>query len=160
MAKLITRLYENTANNEKTNGKIYGRVFHTETLNIRQLARHIADHGSPFTPDTIEGVIRATTTCLVEQLMESKKVKLNGLGTFYLSAESTGAASTDEFTADNIKKLHIRFLPEQTKIDEECLSGTATRATSSLSFIDIVGSPAKSGGSGSDDDGDPVVEHA
>ena len=50
-------------------------------------------------------------------LLESKKVKIEGLGTFYTTLENTkgGAQSKDKFNVNShLKALHIRFLPEQT----------------------------------------------
>ncbi|MBR2772428.1 MAG: hypothetical protein IKD78_10560 [Bacteroidales bacterium] len=57
------------------------------------------------------------TLCLIEMLLESKKVKIEGLGTFYTTLENTkgGAQSKDKFNVNShLKALHIRFLPEQT----------------------------------------------
>ena len=54
--------------------------------------------------------------CIVEMLLESKKIKLEGLGTFYLMAENKkgGAVSIDKFNPkSSFKGLHIRFLPDQ-----------------------------------------------
>ena len=51
----------------------------------------------------------------MEQLLESKKIKLEGLGTFYLMAEnkSGGAVSLEKFNPKTtLKGLHIRFLPD------------------------------------------------
>ena len=50
-------------------------------------------------------------------LLESMKVKIEGLGTFYTTLENTkgGAQSKDKFNVNShLKALHIRFLPEQT----------------------------------------------
>jgi hypothetical protein len=49
-------------------------------------------------------------------LLDSKKVKLDGLGTFYLSAQNAkgGAAKVEDFSVTkNIKGLRLRFLPDQ-----------------------------------------------
>ena len=49
-------------------------------------------------------------------LLESKKVKIEGLGTFYCTVENTkgGAAKKEDFNVNkHLKALHIRFLPEQ-----------------------------------------------
>ena len=49
-------------------------------------------------------------------LLESKKVKIDGLGIFYCTIENEkgGAVSQDKFSVgSNLKALHIRFLPEQ-----------------------------------------------
>ena len=49
-------------------------------------------------------------------LLNSKKVKIEGLGTFYttLECQKGGALTKDKFSVlKDIKGLHIRFLPEQ-----------------------------------------------
>ena len=49
-------------------------------------------------------------------LLESKKVKIEGLGTFYCTVENQkgGAAKKEDFNVNkHLKALHIRFLPEQ-----------------------------------------------
>ena len=56
-----------------------------ETLSLRDMAKHITSHGSPFTADVVIGVLEAFRSCLIEQLLESKKVKVQGLGTFYVT---------------------------------------------------------------------------
>ena len=56
-------------------------------------------------------------SCLVEMLLESKKVKIEGLGTFYCTLENqkNGALKKEDFNVNkHLKALHIRFLPEQT----------------------------------------------
>ena len=93
---------------------------HTETLNTRKLAKHIAEHGSVYTQDVVEGVLTKAEACIIEMLLESKKVKLEGLGTFYLMAENNkgGAVSLDKFNPKTtLKGLHIRFLPD---LSDEC----------------------------------------
>ena len=55
-------------------------------------------------------------SCLVEMLLNSKKVKIDGLGIFYTSIENTrgGCVKREEFNVNkHLKALHIRFLPEQ-----------------------------------------------
>ena len=116
MSKIIYDVYQNKNANNAAYGKYFGRIVHTETLNTRKLARHIADHGSVYTQDVVEGVLTKAEACIVEMLLESKKIKLEGLGTFYLMAENKkgGAVSIDKFNPkSSFKGLHIRFLPDQ-----------------------------------------------
>ena len=115
MSKIIYDVYQNANETSAAYGKFYGRIVHTETLNTRKLARHIAEHGSVFTQDVVEGVLTKAEACIVEMLLESKKVKLEGLGTFYLMAENKkgGAPSLDKFNPKGtFNGLHIRFLPD------------------------------------------------
>jgi len=116
MSKIIYDVYQNKNENNSAYGKYFGRIVHTETLNTRKLARHIADHGSIYTQDVVEGVLTKAEACIVEMLLESKKIKLEGLGTFYLMAENKkgGAVSIDKFNPKTtFSGLHIRFLPDQ-----------------------------------------------
>ena len=116
MSKIIYDVYQNKNAQNAAYGKYFGRIVHTETLNTRKLARHIADHGSVYTQDVVEGVLTKAEACIVEMLLESKKIKLEGLGTFYLMAENKkgGAVSIDKFNPkSSFKGLHIRFLPDQ-----------------------------------------------
>lgn len=115
MSKLITRKYKNNVEGSTAFGKTYGRIVHTETLTTNEFANHISDHGSPFDRATIIGVLTAACDCLVELCLDSKKVRLGDLGTFYLSAESTGEDQASDYSADNIVKVHLRFLPNKSK---------------------------------------------
>jgi predicted histone-like DNA-binding protein len=115
MAKIYYRLKQNQNDKmAKCYGKWYAEMKHTETLNTRKMARHIAEHGSVYTSDVVLGVLEKFRTCLLEMLLESKKVKIDGLGTFYTTIEGTGVANPDEFSLQkNVEALHIRFLPER-----------------------------------------------
>ena len=115
MSKIIYDVYQNKNENNAAYGKYFGRIVHTETLNTRKLAKHISEHGSVYTQDVVEGVLTKAESCILEMLLESKKVKLEGLGTFYLMAENKkgGAVSIDKFNPKGtFSGLHIRFLPD------------------------------------------------
>ena len=115
MSKIIYDIYKNTNEASSSHGKYFGRIVHVETLNTRKLARHISEHGSVYTQDVVEGVLTKAESCILEMLLESKKVKLEGLGTFYLMAENKkgGALSIDKFSPKtSLVGLHIRFLPD------------------------------------------------
>jgi predicted histone-like DNA-binding protein len=116
MAKIIYEVYQNKNEHSSAYGKWYGRVKYLESLNTRKLANHISEHGSIYTPDVVYGVLEKFRSCLLEMLLNSKKVKIEGLGTFYttLECQKGGAVSKDKFNINsNIEGLHIRFLPEQ-----------------------------------------------
>ena len=116
MAKIIYEVYQNQNEHSSAFGKWYGRVKYLESLNTRRLSNHIAEHGSIYTPDVVYGVMEKFRSCLLEMLLNSKKVKIEGLGTFYttLQCKKGGAVSKDKFNINStIEGLHIRFLPEQ-----------------------------------------------
>ena len=117
MAKILYEVKQNQNSSSVAYGKWFAQVKTLETLNTRKLATHISEHGSIYTPDVVYGVLEKFRSCLIEMLLESKKVKIEGLGTFYTTLENTkgGAQSKDKFNVNShLKALHIRFLPEQT----------------------------------------------
>ena len=117
MAKIIYEVKQNQNSYSAAFGKWYAQIKSLETLNTRKLANHISEHGSIYTPDVVYGVLEKFRSCLVEMLLESKKVKIEGLGTFYCTLENqkNGALKKEDFNVNkHLKALHIRFLPEQT----------------------------------------------
>ena len=122
MSKILYEVYQNDIKDSESVmfGKWYARLKSIETLSTEKLAKHISEHGSVFTADVVEGVMKKVKTCLVEMLLESKKVKIAGLGTFYLTAECTkgGAEKEEDFNVNqHLAALHIRFLPDQAAED-------------------------------------------
>ena len=122
MSKILYEVYKNDIKDSESvmYGKWYARLKSIETMSMGKLAKHISEHGSVFTEDVVEGVMKKFKTCLLEMLLESKKVKINGLGTFYLTAECQkgGADKEEDFNVkEHLKALHIRFLPDQTAED-------------------------------------------
>ena len=116
MAKIIYEVYQNQNEHSHAYGKYYARVKYLESMNTRKLSNHIAEHGSIYTPDVVYGVMEKFRSCLLEMLLNSKRVKIEGLGTFYATIECAkgGAVSKDKFNVQkHIEGLHIRFLPEQ-----------------------------------------------
>ena len=116
MAKIIYDIYRNVKSGSVSEGRYFGRILQTETLNTAKLARHIAEHGSPYTQDVVEGVLRKAESCILELILDSKKIKIDGLGTFYITGENQkhGTISIAKFNPKtSFKGLHIRFLPDQ-----------------------------------------------
>ena len=117
MAKIFYVLKQNNNSDAKVYGKWFAHGKTIETLNTRKLANHIAEHGSIYTPDVMFGVLEKFRSCLLEMLLESKRVKIDGLGIFFTTIENEkgGAISKDDFSVQkNLKALHIRFLPDST----------------------------------------------
>ena len=98
MAKILYEVKKNQNSHSAAFGKWYAQIKNLETLNTRKLA------------------LEKFRSCLVEMLLESKKVKIEGLGTFYCTLENqkNGALKKEDFNVNkHLKALHIRFLPEQ-----------------------------------------------
>ena len=118
MARLTIKKYKN--NNSKNNayGKTYGRLVYVDTLDTSDLCRHMMKHGTIYTPDVVKGVVERFVMCFEELLLEGNKIKLDGLGTFYLSVSTEGVVNEDQFTANNVKAIRIKFIGDQSKESE------------------------------------------
>ena len=117
MAKIFYLLKQNNAKGSTVKGKWFARQKTVETLNTRKMANHIAEHGSIYTPDVVFGVLEKFRSCLLEMLLNSRRVKIDGLGIFFTTIENAegGALKKDDFMPQkNLKGLHIRFLPDST----------------------------------------------
>ena len=166
MAKILYEVKQNQNEHNAAFGKWYAQIKSLETLNTRKLANHISEHGSIYTPDVVYGVLEKFRSCLVEMLLESKKVKIEGLGTFYCTLENqkNGALKKEDFNVNkHLKALHIRFLPEQTT--EENISSREFLKKAEFINIDSLlkekeessssqsGSGSENSGSGSENSG-------
>ena len=90
--------------------KAYAKAQVKQVMSFRQFVDHIAEHGG-HKRGQVKGVLSDMCSCLVEQLLEGKKILLDELGDFWLSLSSTGADSCDAFTAKNITGVNILFTP-------------------------------------------------
>ena len=151
MAKIFYELRQNKNNKSRIFGKWFAHSKAVEIMNTRKLAQHISEHGSIYTPDVVFGVLEKFRSCLVEMLLESKRVKIDGLGTFFTTIENEpgGADKVEDFNVQkNLKALHIRFMPEQ----EQELNISSREFIKKAEFINIdsmMGGDKTTSGSGS-----------
>ena len=120
----------------EANSAYYAQAVTIETMSLRDMAKHITSHGSPFTMDVVIGVLEAFRSCLIEQLLESKKVKVQGLGTFYVTIANKegGIKNLEDFNIGTLATgLRLRFLPEGAT--EESIS--SKDFLKKASFVDV-----------------------
>ena len=83
-----------------------------DTLNTEDLAKHMANHNSPYSNGVISGVLKDMIKCIKELLLESKNVKLDDLAIFSVGIKSNPANSLEEFDINkNVKGLKLRARP-------------------------------------------------
>ena len=71
-------------------GKYYPRVSYKQTLNIHDMAKHMAEHNTPFSEGTIEGILRDFVRCTREQTLMGNTVKVDDLAIFKVSVIGNG----------------------------------------------------------------------
>ena len=116
---VLYKVYKNTITDSKYYGMYYGRVVTTKTMTYQELCKHMSEHNSVYGEDVCLGVANKLQTCLLEQLLEGKKVQFGNLGTFYLSAKSSPADTEDDFNVgSNFKGLYLRFAANRQDIND------------------------------------------
>ena len=106
------RLSKVTSPKAKGYGKWYPRAVITETVDTEQLAA-IMQRNCTLKKADIVAVISELIETMADQLQDSKRVKLNGFGSFKIGIRGEGADSAADFsTSKNIKGLHVLFQPE------------------------------------------------
>ena len=124
-------------------GKYYPEVDVQKTLSLRGFAQHMTNHGSPYGRAIVEGVLMQITECLPELVAQGVPVQLGSLGTFYPTAEVKEGGAVPNIAAmdglnpnDVVAAIHIRFLPDSTKLDN--LSGPQFKNACTLELRNIV----------------------
>ena len=156
MAKIYYRTYQNKNRKSNAYGKTYGRLVSQGTLVTDDICRHIAKHGTIYTSDVVKGVVEKFINCFEELLLEGYKLKLDGLGTFYLAGRSEGTENEDEFNASSFKSVMVRFLADQSKKSE--YTSRLMKNKASLANIKTLTEKPEDSGSGSGNGGGTTVE--
>ena len=73
-------------------GKYYPRVSYKQTLNIHDMAVHMAEHNTSFSEGTIEGILRDFVKCTREQTLMGNTVKVDNLAIFKVSCIGNGCS--------------------------------------------------------------------
>ena len=122
-------------------GKYYPEVDMQKTLTIRGFAQHMIDHGSKYKRGDIENMLSMVTECLPELVAQGIPVQLGDLGIFRPTCEAK--ASVPNIAAmeglnpnEVVKAIHIRFIPNQSKLDN--LAGPAFKDQCALELRNII----------------------
>ena len=102
--------YQVTGEKSPLKGLWYARPVIEETYDTAKLAKHMANHNTPFSSGVIKGVLSDMISCIKELILDGKNVKLDDLAIFSVGIVSKGGAqSPDEFSlANNVKGLKLR----------------------------------------------------
>ena len=93
-------LSKNNNHSSEAYGKYYPRVSYKETLDIHLMAKHMAEHNTPFSEGTIEGILRDFVKCTREQTLMGNTVKVDDLAIFKVSVIGNGCAKLYDKDSD------------------------------------------------------------
>ncbi len=96
-------LSQNNNDSSKAYGKYYPRVSYKQTMNIHDMAKHMAEHNTPFSEGTIEGILRDFVKCTREQTLMGNTVKVDNLAIFKVSCIGNGSIKL--YDAENDKLI-------------------------------------------------------
>ena len=90
-----------TKNTDQTSqakyGKYYARVEYKKTMSIHDMAKHMAQHNTPFSEGTIEGILRDFVHCTREMCLMGNTVKIDDLAIFKCSVEANGLQLAEDY---------------------------------------------------------------
>ena len=90
--------YKNKIQGHKNFGKVYARAKNNNPIDIEGLAKHIAQHGSPYTKDVILGVLSKIASCVRELVLDGTPVKIADLCIFTPAVTTIPATDAENFT--------------------------------------------------------------
>ena len=96
-------------------GKYYPRVSYKQTLNIHAMAVHMAEHNTPFSEGTIEGILRDFVKCVREQTLNGNTVKVDDLAIFKVSVIGNGCAKLYDADVDKAISASIGTMKKTDK---------------------------------------------
>ena len=107
-------MHQDQSHGTTRSGKWYARMVPVGCIDTRVLAEIIQRNCTVKKADVM-AVIEELVEVMKDQMQDSKRVKLDGFGSFKIGINCRGARSAKAFTVtDNIEGLHVVFTPERT----------------------------------------------
>lgn len=125
-----------------------------KAVDTQSLAESIAEKSS-LTPGDVQNVIRNLMSTMRMHLLNSRTVRLNGLGTFTMKARTRGKGTekAEDVNPNQVTALRCQFTPEYTR---PAAIGTTRALIQGVEFEKWKGTTAddNSSGNGSPDSGE------
>ncbi len=100
--------------------KTYAMAQSRGTMTLRELAEHMAEHNSPFSRGTINGVLEDFAKCVAHLLCDGWIIDMGALGKMYIVVKSRGVVESEidpktgekpVFSAADITSVKPKFAP-------------------------------------------------
>lgn len=155
MSVPVKRYQRNKLLSDKTSPKLYflrQESGSSKVATIESIAQDIETSGS-LSAEDVKHTMQSFVRQLKKVLTEGNKVKVDGLGTFYITFSSTGTAVEKDCTVKNIKRVNIRFAVDNSlRLAND--STATTRGSANNVLFYIKGEATASNGGSSDAGGD------
>ena len=128
--------YQNQNVDSKYYGKYYARTVDNPPIGLTELADHMAEHNTPYSPGCIKGVMTDMVKCIRHLLLDGINVKIDDLAIFKAHIKSSPADTLLAYSiGTNVVDIHLtaqstgKFTREElTKAKKNITYGTKTRA--------------------------------
>lgn len=130
-------------------GKWYGKAVVSDVVDVDILSSNIGNRCTVTKPDIV-AVISALVDEMKAQLQMGNRVVLDGFGSFKVGMSTKPAETAKEFTANNVKRLRVLFLPTTNQTSE----GKRNIAILEGCRVEEMASYQSPGGDGGDDEDD------
>lgn len=94
----------------KAFGKWYAYPVKDQSVGLDELAKHMANHNSPYSAGAIKGILTDMVACVKELVLDGKSVKLPDLAIFSCGIKNKVGADTEAAfsVTENIKGLRLK----------------------------------------------------
>ena len=121
--QMYVNIKKNNVSTSTGFGKFYLNADTNETLSNEGLVNHILHHNCAVGREAIAAVIKKLGECIPELVAQGQPVKIEGLGTFYPTAESSPIVLSKLLDVkynplDALKGIHLRFKPQSDSLND------------------------------------------
>ncbi|SEA11752.1 hypothetical protein SAMN04487851_102351, partial [Prevotella sp. tc2-28] len=96
-------------------GKLYARVSYKQTMDLHDMAQHMAEHNTAFSEGLIVGVLTDFVKCVREMVLNGNTVKVGNLAIFKATVESNGLEVLYDAQSDKVASATMGTLKEGDK---------------------------------------------
>ena len=96
-------------------GKLYARVSYKQTMDLHDMAEHMAEHNTAFSEGLIVGVLTDFVKCVREMVLNGNTVKVGNLAIFKATVESNALETLYDAELDKVASATIGSLAEGAK---------------------------------------------
>ena len=109
----LSKVTENSETEQA--GKLYARVDYKESLDIEDMAHHMAEHNTAFSEGLITGILIDFVKCVREMVLNGNTVKIRNLAIFKATVEANGLETLYDAEADKVATATMGTLREGDK---------------------------------------------
>ena len=109
----LSKVTENSETEQA--GKMYARVSYKQTMNVQDMAKHMAEHNTMFSEGSICGILIDFVKCVREMVLMGNTVKIDNLAIFKATVEANALETLYDAENDKTATAALGTLPAGAK---------------------------------------------